>query len=419
MPELLIVDPKGGEQRLELNVSEYVIGRDPSCSIRIQDSRISRRHARIFLAGKDYFIEDAGSSNGVLYEGVRLLGPRNLASPGYFDIGGFLFVVLNDPAGQRSPFLLQGLSEPVNGKEFVLQCGCVDVGRDAQTAIPIVEGSISRRHATLIVTSQNVFVADRESSNGVFVNDERVQLRSVHLGDHIRFGNVRFALAGGLSQNSRRQSAFSRFVSLEPSQRIVAILAGLSALLLIAAIGIGIQRSRIFSGWSLFPVDQEAEFLRNVSEKLVAAKLQLHNENWQAAREQFDLVLELDPLHEEARVGRQAALDHIECQQILKDMEINVKQKAAVTLLHFGEISPSAPCYDDAAIFARQAHVQIALQAEHDAATACAKKNFRTCQHDAVVALTHTPESQNARKLLERAEAGLKQQGERFISWLD
>ena len=54
---------------------ETTMGRDLSNDIVINDLEASRRHARIFLQGGNYIIEDLGSTNGTSVNGQRLMGP--------------------------------------------------------------------------------------------------------------------------------------------------------------------------------------------------------------------------------------------------------------------------------------------------------------------------------------------------------
>ncbi|MCD4673949.1 MAG: FHA domain-containing protein [Anaerolineaceae bacterium] len=66
--------PTAGKTFL-LDKAETTIGRDLSNDIVINDSEASRNHARIFLQGGNYIIEDLGSTNGTSVNGQRLMGP--------------------------------------------------------------------------------------------------------------------------------------------------------------------------------------------------------------------------------------------------------------------------------------------------------------------------------------------------------
>jgi len=48
------------------------VGRDPDCTIRIDDDGVSRTHAEIFPLGNQWCVRDLGSSNGTYLDGVRI-----------------------------------------------------------------------------------------------------------------------------------------------------------------------------------------------------------------------------------------------------------------------------------------------------------------------------------------------------------
>jgi hypothetical protein len=72
------------------------------------------------------------------------------------------------------------------------------IGRDPSTAIWVDSSLVSRRHATLVVTSAMVTVEDLGSRNGTFVNGARIgtAVRLSH-GDEIRVGPARFVVLVG------------------------------------------------------------------------------------------------------------------------------------------------------------------------------------------------------------------------------
>lgn len=62
---------------LELPDGEFVVGRNASCQLSLDDPLVSRRHAR-FLVGEGVAIEDLQSRNGVLVNGQRIHGKTAL-----------------------------------------------------------------------------------------------------------------------------------------------------------------------------------------------------------------------------------------------------------------------------------------------------------------------------------------------------
>lgn len=61
-----------------LEGDQLTIGRDSTNEVVINDSEISRRHARLTFQGGKYVLEDLGSTNGTFVNGQRLAGPRVL-----------------------------------------------------------------------------------------------------------------------------------------------------------------------------------------------------------------------------------------------------------------------------------------------------------------------------------------------------
>lgn len=66
--------PSAGET-YDLEKSEIFIGRDTNNDVVINDSEVSRRHARLYMQGGNYVIEDLGSTNGTSVNGQRIVGP--------------------------------------------------------------------------------------------------------------------------------------------------------------------------------------------------------------------------------------------------------------------------------------------------------------------------------------------------------
>ena len=76
--------------RFPLAVGEHVIGRDPDVEVRLDDSTVSRRHARLVVTTEGTVLEDFGSKNGTFRGGERVTGPVRLADGDAIRIGSLL-----------------------------------------------------------------------------------------------------------------------------------------------------------------------------------------------------------------------------------------------------------------------------------------------------------------------------------------
>lgn len=72
---LVIKSGSNAGMTFPLEDQEVTVGRDTTNQITIIDPEVSRRHARIYLQGANYIIEDLGSTNGTSVNGQRLVGP--------------------------------------------------------------------------------------------------------------------------------------------------------------------------------------------------------------------------------------------------------------------------------------------------------------------------------------------------------
>jgi len=91
-------------------------------------------------------------------------------------------------------FILVKLEEPSAGEQFAFDQLNVTVGRAEDCDLSMLDGSLSRRHATLSRGKDGRYaLKDLGSSNGTFVNEKRVA-GSVTLGggETLRFGAVKF-----------------------------------------------------------------------------------------------------------------------------------------------------------------------------------------------------------------------------------
>jgi FHA domain len=75
VPPVSVVTPVG---EFELLRGWLVVGRLPECTVILEDSLVSRMHARIIVQEGRVLVEDLHSTNGVYLNGVRVAGTANL-----------------------------------------------------------------------------------------------------------------------------------------------------------------------------------------------------------------------------------------------------------------------------------------------------------------------------------------------------
>ena len=79
-----------GQRRFPLSTGEHVIGRDPDVEVRLDESTVSRRHARLVVAPEGAMLEDSGSKNGTFVGESRIIAPIQLADGDDIRIGSLL-----------------------------------------------------------------------------------------------------------------------------------------------------------------------------------------------------------------------------------------------------------------------------------------------------------------------------------------
>ena len=89
-----ILFSSSGRFNFEYMVSEapVVVGRSTKADIILAEDSVSRRHAKLFVSGSDLYIEDLGSSNGVIVNGARVsrqaLTPGDVVQIGCYTVRG-------------------------------------------------------------------------------------------------------------------------------------------------------------------------------------------------------------------------------------------------------------------------------------------------------------------------------------------
>jgi len=95
----------------------------------------------------------------------------------------------------------------IGERDILLRPGKITLGRSEECTVLLDDALLSRVHARLVVSKDEVVVEDLGSKNGTYVNEERLKGPSrLHNGDQIRVGHTRMTLAVIRRRTSSAQS---------------------------------------------------------------------------------------------------------------------------------------------------------------------------------------------------------------------
>lgn len=179
----------------ELATGEVTIGRDPDRRLVLPATSVSRRHARLCFDGNQLLLVDDGSANGVLVDGLRLGQPTPVDALSRIEIGEFLLTL--EPVAVLPSLALLAEGGAYDGRSFSLTATEDALGRHPENRIVLEDASISRRHAKLRRCGPLMLeVEDLGSSNGTYLNGEKLTRGMAKPGDQLRFGDLCFRLQG-------------------------------------------------------------------------------------------------------------------------------------------------------------------------------------------------------------------------------
>lgn len=202
------------------------------------DPNISPQHARIEKQGSNFILFDMGTPMGIGVNGQRV-GQANLQAGDRIQIGAnnIIFQIRGVPAPNRGPEPNRGpipiqpagitglpsqqfspqptpaqpaqavnqptmvqapanlsilaLDGPMTGQRFPLP---VELGRESAQVPMSFDSAASRKHARIEPAGTFAIMTDLGSTNGTFINGQRLQQGTVKIGDLIKVGSTTFRI---------------------------------------------------------------------------------------------------------------------------------------------------------------------------------------------------------------------------------
>ncbi len=196
---------QGHAIQLFLTQEQHFLGRDPYRSDLLVPADwqiISGCHALLRREGEDYCIYDGDgqkpSTNGLFINRTRIT-----PSKGYPLKHGTELRIGQNPRSQivltyRNPFGAEAAEMPEK-RSLSLKNRSVLLGRDPQATLQLEAPIVSRRHATIEPDGTGRYILRDHSTNGVFINNERVN-GSAYLseGSSVQIGPFTLVLRGDI-----------------------------------------------------------------------------------------------------------------------------------------------------------------------------------------------------------------------------
>jgi len=180
---------------VKLAYSSVTLGRDDSNDLVIDAESISDFHGEIISDAHRYFLVDLLSANGIFVNEQRVSGRCELAIWDIVRIGNVELQVIDPNKYRPGDWALRPVSSQVASQFHTLKAITL-VGRGPECDLAIDSNLLSRHHARLFLDGQQLRVEDLGSSNGTFINGERIERAAAKPGDEIRFDQKVFIVVG-------------------------------------------------------------------------------------------------------------------------------------------------------------------------------------------------------------------------------
>ena len=209
-PRLLLKQETGERVEKVLNKGIFTLGRDLRSDWSIKDPMVSREHALIKEDQDGFYIEDRGSRNGTFVNKEKITR-KKLSDRDEIRIGSASFL-FSEKEGQASPqetpsavteeipsppakeetgaWALEVLSGKEVGHVLELSPKRLSIGR-GKTDVIVNDPKVSRHHADLEWSEKGFVLIDLKSTNGIFVNDQKVDKKLLSANDVITVGDTR------------------------------------------------------------------------------------------------------------------------------------------------------------------------------------------------------------------------------------
>jgi pSer/pThr/pTyr-binding forkhead associated (FHA) protein len=194
-PVLLPIGSQKHVPQFPLNRTAYVFGSRSPAHVALKSKLVSKSHVIIINDRGESYLRDLASTNGV-YLNNQPIREARLSDGDILNIGRFQFICYNGFPSEmdeephpveEAELLIEGQDEP-----FPIRLRTMLIGRRAKCELRLDDSDVSNVHAMIYRCDGRRFIRDLNSSNGTFLNSQRIRETEIRDGDVVRVGETVF-----------------------------------------------------------------------------------------------------------------------------------------------------------------------------------------------------------------------------------
>lgn len=209
------------------------IGSESSCDIVIDEPAVDPLHVELIIQQNEILLRNISSNRSVFVNNTPVVKEHALTAWDIIKIGKSELEII-DPLSERNPppvkqpeqatvirpvvslWMLKAESKPLDGQYFSLADGFI-IGRDDKSDINLPFSYVSRKHLKMLLRNDKLYLEDLNSSNGTYINGEKVKSCEVRNGDELRLDQFIFHVIGPVVEKEEKPRTIVRDKSKKKS----------------------------------------------------------------------------------------------------------------------------------------------------------------------------------------------------------
>ncbi len=195
----------GSRESIWLVDARFRIGKDSQNKLILDAPEIEAFHAELIQKDEELYLKNVNPEYSVVVNGKRVQKAVRLKAGDLFQIGPVSLRIIHPSQDLKKMEPTQeheadgwGLATDASwAQKSLFPIGNnVIIGRDPECDICVPVNHLSRQHARLTPTGGFLLIKDLDSTNGTFLNGERITQGRAKPGDKVRFDVVNFTVVG-------------------------------------------------------------------------------------------------------------------------------------------------------------------------------------------------------------------------------